>query len=152
MHEVWQVTRPTLLLSIQREHADAILDGSKTYELRRVRPGIRAGDRILLYVTAPVSALCGYFRVDEIITGSPTHIWRRVQSGAGITRRQVYEYLRDARTPCAIGVGDAFRLTTSLSADEIRQAWAEFHPPRSFRYVPPDVMVALGLDNGRKAH
>jgi len=144
------VARQTLLLSIRQEYADAILDGRKTFELRRVKPDIRRGDRVVLYVTAPVSALCGHFLVDEVVTGSPTHIWGCVRSDAGVTRRQVYDYLRDARSPCAIRVRDAYRFKNSMPVEGIRQAWTEFRPPRSFRYVSPEVMAALGLSNGKR--
>jgi len=136
--------RNTLLLSIKQEYAEAIMDGRKTYELRRMRPGVQTGDRVLLYVTAPTSSLCGYFRVGEVITGSPTLIWNRVQSEAGVTRRRAYDYLRNARTPCAIEVQSVERLKEVIHLDDIMSAWSDFRPPQSYRYVPKEVMYKLG--------
>ena len=51
--------RRVLLLLIHSRFAERILAGSKTVELRRVRPGIEPGDRVLLYASSPVRGLTG---------------------------------------------------------------------------------------------
>jgi predicted transcriptional regulator len=53
-----------IVASIHPRHAQAILDGTKTVELRRKvwRMGAEI-DRMFLYETAPTSALVGHVRV-----------------------------------------------------------------------------------------
>ena len=140
--------RPALLLSIRQEHATAILDGTKTYEFRRVRPKVQQGDTVLLYVTAPVSAICGSFEVDAVLNGSATHIWQEVRNTAGISRRQLQEYLAGARSPCALRVRNVQRFSVPVTQKAIRKVWAEFRPPQSYRYVPFKKAQRMGLNAG----
>lgn len=139
------MTRKTLLLSIHHEYAEAILNGTKTYELRRICPKVGPGDRVLLYVTAPVSAIYGYFEIDEILTGPPTHLWKLIKGSANLTRQQIHTYLHGASAPCAIKTGQVERLSTPINIGSIRRHWADFHPPQSYRYVSANTAKCLGL-------
>ena len=59
-----------LLLSIHPEYAEKIFDGTKRVELRRVRPRLQNGDLVIVYVSSPVKAVCGAFRVDNVVAGT----------------------------------------------------------------------------------
>lgn len=139
------MTRQTLLLSIRRKHAHAILNGEKEYELRRVRPRVGPGDCVILYVTSPVSAICGCFEVESVLGGSPTQIWQHVQGAVGMTRREVFDYLAGAKAPCALKVCRVQRLNEPVAIAIISQQWAAFRPPQSYRYVPYETAQRLGL-------
>jgi predicted transcriptional regulator len=54
------------LLSIHKRHADAILDGSKTIELRKCPPK-QPISHVLLYVTQPTARVVGVVEVDEVL-------------------------------------------------------------------------------------
>lgn len=54
------------LLSIHKRHADAILDGSKTIELRKCPPK-QPISHVLLYVTKPTQRVVGVVEVDEVL-------------------------------------------------------------------------------------
>ena len=58
-------TRNVVLLSIHPEFADRIFDGSKTIELRRISlpPELK---HVVVYSTAPVMKIVGYFDVDDL--------------------------------------------------------------------------------------
>ncbi len=57
-----------ILLSVHPKYADKIFERTKTVELLRVRPKLlEEGDLVLLYVSSPVQALVGAFKVDKII-------------------------------------------------------------------------------------
>ena len=45
--------RETLLLSIRPTFVERIIDGTKTAELRRVRPTVRPGQDVLIYGSSP---------------------------------------------------------------------------------------------------
>ena len=53
------------VFSIKPYFADAILDGSKTIELRKVAPK-KPVERAWIYATAPVMRIIGHFRPDQI--------------------------------------------------------------------------------------
>jgi predicted transcriptional regulator len=65
-----------IVASIHPRHAQAILDGTKTVELRRKvwRMGAEI-DRMFLYETAPTSALVGHVRVGVCRTMPPDELW-----------------------------------------------------------------------------
>jgi len=60
-----------LLLSIKPRYADSIFNGSKTVELRRVRPQIGAGGLVMVYVSSPRCSLEGAFEVAEVTARRP---------------------------------------------------------------------------------
>ncbi len=68
-----------VLLSIRPVHAEKIFQGIKTVELRRVCPQLLPGARVFVYVSAPVSAVVGYFVVGEVIQKAPHRLWRDVR-------------------------------------------------------------------------
>jgi predicted transcriptional regulator len=53
------------VFSIKPYFADAILDGSKTVELRKIAPK-RPVERVWIYATAPVMRIVGYFKPGKI--------------------------------------------------------------------------------------
>ncbi len=54
------------LISIHKRHTDAILDGSKTIELRKYTPK-QPLSHLLLYVTKPTARVVGVVEVDEVL-------------------------------------------------------------------------------------
>ena len=63
-------------LSIHLRHWEAIVDGTKRFELRRRLPSIVVGDRIYVYVTRPIRAVCGSFTVANILHAPPHALCR----------------------------------------------------------------------------
>jgi hypothetical protein len=58
----------TFMLAIHADFSSPILSGRKTVEFRRRIPkGLKPGDRVLLYETAPVTKVIGGFTVAEVI-------------------------------------------------------------------------------------
>jgi hypothetical protein len=55
-----------VIFSIRPPHAEKILDGTKTVELRRRFTGdVRLGTLALIYTTSPTSALTGFARIQD---------------------------------------------------------------------------------------
>lgn len=68
-----------LLLCIRPEYANKIFDSNKTVELRRVRPRLlNEGDLVLIYVSSPIKAVFGSFKVDSIIEKPIAELWEEV--------------------------------------------------------------------------
>ena len=83
----------TILISIHPEYAEKILTGEKTYELRRRLP-LEKPDRMVIYATAPVSAVIGTAEVSDMIDLPLTELWKRVGKSAFVTLDEFHEYFR----------------------------------------------------------
>ena len=126
----------TLLLSIRPKYADQIFQHTKTVELRRVRPKrLENGDLVLIYVSSPVQALMGAFKVDKIIEKPLKQLWLRVGNQAGITRQEFDAYYNGR----AVGIGiffkiqDVWQLPKPITLDILKKQ--NFYPPQGFRYA-----------------
>lgn len=78
-----------ILISIQPEYAEKILSGEKTFEFRR-RTAQRPVGLMVIYASAPISAVVGYAQVDDILSLPLTKLWKRTTpiplSSLGIAR------------------------------------------------------------------
>ncbi len=125
----------TLLLSIRPQHAEKILDGTKTVELRRVFPRVQKGDTVLIYVPSPVKALVGAFRVDKVVADPPRQLWSAVQDKAGITRKEFYSYYAGISEGYGIFFSSVVSLQKPVDLEEIKGKWPSFHPPQGYCYL-----------------
>ena len=127
--------REALLLSIRPKFASQILDGSKTVELRRVRPHVRTGQRVLIYGSFPTMALLGVAEVQDVLTSRPAKMWSKVGRLAGVTREEFTEYFRGARRAVAIRLRCVRAFSRPVGLSSLRERWPWFRPPQSYCYV-----------------
>ena len=66
-------------MSIHPGYAEAILSGRKRAEFRK-RPLAEDVRTVLIYATAPVSAIVGWFTVRGTLKAAPEDIWRQLHS------------------------------------------------------------------------
>lgn len=128
-----------MLLPIHPKFAAAIKQGTKKVEFRRTRFA-RDVRWVVLYCTAPVKKVVGYFRVDGIHEGSPGDLWRRFRNVSGLSRAEFLRYFRTSRKGYAIGVGDFRMCREPLALDDFLPSPS---PPQSFTYLPVAVFQAL---------
>ena len=124
-----------LVLSIRDHHANSILDGNKTVELRRMRPNIDEGDIVLIYIPKPIMAVVGGFAVKSVVSAKPEALWKQVGRKSGLTKRQFIQYYSGTSVGFGIKIAKVWRLSTSLSLPKLRQWWPNFIPPQGFRYL-----------------
>lgn len=124
-----------LILSIRDHHANSILDGKKTVELRRMRPNVGEGDIVLIYIPRPIMAVVGGFLIKSVVSAEPEALWRRVGRNSGLTKRQFIQYYSGTSVGFGIQVAKVWRLGTPLSLPKLRQWWPSFIPPQGFRYL-----------------
>lgn len=127
------VDRRVLLLSVRPRFAQAILDGTKTVEVRR-RP-IRAtpGTLVIFYASAPTMAIVGTARLDRVIFLKPGAAWRDHGRSLGLARREFDDYL-DGRMPWLLVLRDVAALDKPLELQDLRRR-SPFQPPQSYRYM-----------------
>ncbi|MTD46275.1 ASCH domain protein [Conexibacter sp. W3-3-2] len=124
------------LLSIHPRHAEAILAGDKRVELRRV-PLAAETTHAVIYATAPVQKVVGWFEIDGIDEASQTSIWRLHGAVSGITRQEHRDYYAGSPRAFAIRIARAHRLGKGLPLTELPDVK---RPPQSFQYLDPETV------------
>lgn len=121
-----------VLLSINPEHVENILNGSKKFEFRKgmfKNPDVRS---VIIYSTMPVGRIVAEFMIDEVIADEPSEVWKKTSKYAGISKTYFDSYFRNKERAFAIKIGhieiyDKPRLLSSLGEN--------VSAPQSFRYV-----------------
>jgi len=119
------------LLSIHPRYAEAILSGKKRVEFRRRGPS-SATSHVIVYATAPVSKVVGWFSVTAVESSATAELWRRYGKVGGIDRRAFDSYYLACSIGSAIRIGTATKLHKPIdlaALDPGRSA------PQSFHYV-----------------
>lgn len=123
-----------VLMSIHPEYAEAILAGTKKVEFRK-RPVADDVTHVIVYATAPVSAVVGAFAVEDQATAAPASLWRRFAKVGGISRHRYFVYFADHSHGVGIQVGEVLAPSKPLSLTE--DLGVE-RPPQSFQYLDFD--------------
>jgi predicted transcriptional regulator len=108
-----------------------------------MRPVRRSGvlpSHVLLYATAPVQSVIGWFEVLEVDAGSRTSVWRQHGTVSGLSRSEYRANFSGARRAFAIRVGKVHRLADQLCLDRIPGVR---RPPQSFQYVDAEQIAWL---------
>lgn len=128
-----------VLMSIKPHWADAIMAGRKRVEFRRARFA-RHVSHVIVYATAPVKRVVGFFAVDQIVEAAPGVLWRMFGSEGEIDSGAFDEYYLGVRGGVAIGVGEVTRLPMPLELDAVLPSAV---PPQSYRYADSGVIPLL---------
>lgn len=124
-----------VLLSVRPRFAAALLDGSKTVEVRRRRARIADDALCLLYASSPTCALVGAIRVATTDTASPEALWARHGTAMGLDRDEYDAYLAGASQPCAIIVAATTTFVHPVRLSELRRRFGSFVTPQSYRFL-----------------
>lgn len=121
----------SVLLSIKPEFADRIFAGEKKFEFRRALPAEEL-ERVVVYVSSPVQRIIGEFLVTQVLSMSPSALWRRTRAHAGISRAYFEQYFADRDVAQALVVGRVTRYRRPLDPRELVDG---FTAPQSFMYL-----------------
>lgn len=136
-----------VLLSVRPRFAAALLDGSKTVELRRRRARIADGTVCLLYASSPTCALVGAVRVASTDVSDAETLWERHAEAMALARSEYDSYLDGASEPCAIVIAATTRFPQPIRLSELRRRQDRFVTPQSYRFLRE--REAPSLLNGR---
>lgn len=137
--------RRVLLISIRPRFADLILTGVKTVELRRVRPAVERGDRVLLYASSPMRELIGSCSVESVDAGPAADIWSTHGPRTGVNRVEFDHYFDGAARAVAIALRDARRVRKPRTLAELRERLPGFVAPQSFGYLSAEEVDQLDI-------
>jgi predicted transcriptional regulator len=112
-----------------------IKEGRKTFELRRGRVGIVAGDMVFFYATLPVSAIVAAGRVKRVLSASPNTLVRLVGRHSGLSEREMLSYLSGRPLGSAMELSDLVEWRTPIDPALHLANGSAFVPPQSYRYL-----------------
>ena len=126
-----------MLMSIKPKYGLEILRGRKKVELRGFVGTIASGDVVVLYLSSPVQAIGGEFRVGRVVFGVD-EIKRLVEGlkDPGVDEED-WSYLIGRRRPMAIEVLDPLEYELKVTLRALRSEVPGFKPPRSYRVLRP---------------
>ena len=119
-----------ILLSINPEHVQNILNGTKLFEFRKIRCKTDV-DKIVIYATYPVMKIVAEVDVEKIIEGSLNKVWEQTKNFSGISRSFYDKYYNGKNKAVAYKLGNVkkFKRQKLLSFYGLRNA------PQSFVYL-----------------
>jgi predicted transcriptional regulator len=140
-----------LFISIKEKYVNQILDGSKRIELRKSRPSVDVGDYVIIYCTSPIKAIVGTARVENIVSYTPSEMWRLNSKILGINRKEYFEYYSKSDKAIGIVLSDVEKLSFSICLSLIKSQMPKFTPPQTYKYfnnfVPPKKGSRLILES-----
>ena len=139
-----------LLISIQPRFANAILDGTKTVELRRTMPTLRPDALALIYSSSPTKALVGWATVEEVVRATPYALWREHKDATGVTSTEFKHYFANRADAYGLRLSAVNRAQDELSLAALRTHGLE--PPQSWRYVAADLAETLRRQMSPPSH
>ena len=128
----------TILLSINPEHVENIINGTKKYEFRRVKCK-RKIDKILIYATSPIKMIVGEADVLDVIEDSKERVWEATSTYSGISEQFFYEYYFDKQQAVAYKLGKVNTFSNPVSLDSVGIKVA----PQSFVYLADTSFVSF---------
>lgn len=119
-----------LLMSINPEHVENILAGTKKFEFRKIKCKEKI-DSIIIYSTAPVMKVVAEVEITGLIEGNPQSVWKKTSFAAGIDKSFFDKYYVGKTTAVAYRLGRVQRFQTPLTLDDFGVKAA----PQSFVYI-----------------
>jgi predicted transcriptional regulator len=119
-----------VLLSIKPKYANAILDGEKLVEFRKLAFK-KEIERVYIYSSAPEQRIIGYFIIDDIISDTPKKLWRLFSDVGSINKEDFFEYFANKEIGYSIKIKSVTKFHKSKDPKEI---FKNFVPPQSYMY------------------
>lgn len=119
-----------LLMSINPQHVDNILDGTKKFEFRKTKCKEKI-DSIIIYSTSPIMRVVAEVEVKDVIEDTPQAVWSKTKTAAGIDKLFFDRYYKGRSTAVAYVLGNVNKFSTPkfLTDYGVKSA------PQSYVYV-----------------
>lgn len=133
-----------LLISVRPRFVEQIFAGTKTVELRRIRPRVKAGDLVIVYASGSQKAIVGAFLIADVLVASPSSIWKRFASNTGLTKSEFETYFSGLETGFAIDIARTWQLASPVNLETLRRQRGGFHAPQGYRYLDLGQVLTIG--------
>ena len=129
-------TKP-LIFSIAPEWINEILQGRKTYELRRRPPKLLEATRAYLYETRPSSRIRVRCVMGPVVCKPKELLWEMLGEKTRVTKVAFDAYFRDLETGSAISIDQVEDLGSEFTLPRLRLVG--FSPPQAWCRASADV-------------
>jgi len=126
-------------MSIHPKYAEAIFAGTKKVEFRKRRldPSVT---HVVVYATAPISAVVGVFVVKAQKSKSPAALWKTYRDIGGIDSGSFFNYFDGHSTGVAIEIDKASKHRYPVTLKALGDIQG---PPQSFQYLDSSYLVRI---------
>ena len=136
------------LFSIKPHYAEKIYTKEKLVEFRRQNVNIAINETCLIYTTAPIKKITGYFIVKEKLRLPLYKLWQLTKNIGGISKKIFMEYFEGCKYGTALIFKFAKNFTNSIDVFKI---FTNFNPPQSYyrldsaKFMEMDKLFAISL-------
>jgi predicted transcriptional regulator len=120
-----------VILSIKPKYASKILEGKKTYELRKTIFKNTEIKTVLIYASSPISKIIGEFQIEKIVHLELDDLWNVVKEKAEVDKDFFDEYFDSKEKGYAIGIKNVKKYKNNIDISEEYGIKA----PQSFAYI-----------------
>jgi predicted transcriptional regulator len=120
-----------IILSIKPKYANAILSGKKKCEFRK-EPFTKYADYVVIYSTAPIAKIVGWFKIKKQYSDSPAKLWAKYSKVGGITKAEFDKYFKDKEKGIVLEIEEVNEIRPPIDPFKLID---NFVAPQSYRYV-----------------
>lgn len=119
-----------IIISINPEHVNNIINGTKRYEYR-TRAARKDVNKLIIYETMPIKKIVGEAEIVEVLSLDPNILWEQTKDYSGISKEFFDEYFKNRSVAYAYKLGKVkvYDEPKSLIEFGLRTA------PQSFAYA-----------------
>ena len=93
-----------ILISINPEHVENIINGSKKFEYRKIAAKQDISS-IVIYETTPVKRIVAEAEIIDVFILSPDELWKQTKQASGISKEFFDEYFKGKKIAYAYKLG-----------------------------------------------
>lgn len=93
-----------IVISINPEHVENIINGSKKFEYR-TKAAKSDVKKILIYETVPVKKIVAEAEIEEVLMLPPEELWEQTKNQSGISKSFFDTYFNGRSVACAYKLG-----------------------------------------------
>ena len=120
----------TILISIHKEHCDALFSGKKQFEFRKTIPG-RPVSTLIVYEAKGCGMIIGKLEVKDMLIGTPEEVWNQTKDLAGIDRESFFAYYKNKANAIAYVVESYTRFAKPKSLSD----YGISRPPQNYIWI-----------------
>ena len=125
-----------LIMSVRPEHAERILAGRKTVEIRRMFSTARVPATCVLYASSPVQEIVGQVDVVRATKLNPSDAWIRFGDRIQCSWNELAEYASGTDEVRALELANPVPYTNTVALSAIRSWLADpIRPPQSYTFI-----------------
>ncbi len=93
-----------IIISINPEHVNNIINGTKKYEYR-TKAAKKDVNKLIIYETTPIKKVVAEAEIVEVLALDPNALWEKTREYSGITKNFFDEYFKDRKVAYAYKLG-----------------------------------------------